>query len=112
MEKINADVIYDPSADYSEIEEITGYLDCRGADTMTQYRYTYHNKLYFAMGGEHGLLCNPVRDARGKCIVGRGSQLVDFKDGNRCVVIRRCLRLYKRCDRKRRLGGGSSPRAA
>jgi len=32
MEKINADVIYDPSADYSEIEEITGYLYCRGAD--------------------------------------------------------------------------------
>jgi len=76
---------------------------------MTQYRYTYHNKLYCAMGGEHGLLCNPVRDARGKCIVGRGSQLVDFQDGDRCVVIRRCLRLYKRCDRKRRLGGDRRP---
>lgn len=58
------------------------------------YRYTYHNKLYHAMGGAHGLFCNPVRDARGKCIIGRGSQLVDFHDGARCVVIRRCLRLH------------------
>jgi len=37
MKKINADVIYDPSFDYSEIEEITGYLDCSGADTKASF---------------------------------------------------------------------------
>ena len=60
------------------------------------YRYRYNNRLYAACGSGHGLRCNPVKDERGKCIVGNGSQLVVFEDGARAVVIRRCLRLIKR----------------
>lgn len=60
------------------------------------YRYTYYNKLYAAFGSKHGILCNPVRRDDGKCVVGRGSQLVDFEDGERAVVIRRCLRVNKK----------------
>ena len=35
--KIEGDVTYNPSVDYSEVEEITGYLDCRGADTKASF---------------------------------------------------------------------------
>ena len=59
------------------------------------YRYMYADRMYKAMGGQHGLRCNPVKDERGKCIVGRGSQMVTFEDGVMAIVIRRCLRLNK-----------------
>jgi hypothetical protein len=35
--KINGDVKYNPSVDYSEVEEITGGLYCRGADTKAAF---------------------------------------------------------------------------
>ena len=35
--KIEGDVTYNPSVDYSEVEEITGYLYCRGADTKASF---------------------------------------------------------------------------
>jgi hypothetical protein len=40
-----------------------------------------------------GQPCDPVRDSRGKCIVGRGNALVVFPCGTRVVVVRRRLRL-------------------
>ena len=43
-----------------------------------------------------GQPCDPVRDARRKCIVGRGNQLVRFADGTERVVVRRRLRLRER----------------
>ncbi|MDX2137957.1 MAG: hypothetical protein SF123_07660 [Chloroflexota bacterium] len=41
----------------------------------------------------HHMRCDPVRNARGKCIVGRGSALVVDADGRQHVVIRRRLRV-------------------
>lgn len=38
-------------------------------------------------------LCDPVRREDGRCIRGRGSQLVQFADGSRRVVIARRLRV-------------------
>ncbi len=35
--KIEGDVTYNPSVDYSEVEEITGGLDCYGADTRAAF---------------------------------------------------------------------------
>ena len=45
-----------------------------------------------------GRLCNPVRRADGKCIVGRsmGSALVEMDTGEVLVVNRRCLRLLSK----------------
>jgi hypothetical protein len=43
----------------------------------------------------NGMQCDPVRDARGKCVCGRGSMLVQDVHGIRYVVIRRRLRLVK-----------------
>ena len=61
------------------------------------YRYTYTEKLYAAYGSIHGLLCNPVRRDDGKCIRGRSmNQLVEFEDGERCVVVGRRLRVNKK----------------
>ena len=40
-----------------------------------------------------GQPCDPVRDARGKCVRGRGNQLVVFADGRRIAVVARRLRL-------------------
>ena len=58
-------------------------------------RYRYHNLAYIRSGAAHGRLCDPVRRTDGRCIVGRGSQLVVFEDGTRAIVIRRCLRVRK-----------------
>lgn len=40
-----------------------------------------------------GAPCDPVRRPDGKCVVGRGNQLVRFADGTERVVVRRRLRL-------------------
>lgn len=40
-----------------------------------------------------GQPCDPVRRPDGKCIVGRGNQLVRFADGSVRVVVRRRLRV-------------------
>jgi hypothetical protein len=42
-----------------------------------------------------GKLCNPVRRSDGKCVVGRKprTQIVEFEDGERVVVLARRLRL-------------------
>lgn len=42
-----------------------------------------------------GLQCDPVRDARGKCIISQkmATALVEDEQGNRHVVLRRRLRL-------------------
>jgi hypothetical protein len=40
-----------------------------------------------------GRPCDPVRRPDGRCIVGRGNQLVRFADGVERVVVRRRLRL-------------------
>jgi hypothetical protein len=37
MERIIGDLNYTSNIDYSEVEEITGYLDCRGADTKASF---------------------------------------------------------------------------
>lgn len=42
-----------------------------------------------------GQSCDPVRRPDGKCIVGRGAQLVRFADGLERVVIRRRLRVVR-----------------
>jgi len=42
-----------------------------------------------------GQPCEPVRRADGRCIVGRGNQLVRFTDGSRRVVVRRRLRVRR-----------------
>ena len=55
-------------------------------------RYVYLG----AMGTDPALVgqpCDPVRRADGRCIVGRGAQLVRFADGGARVVVRRRLRL-------------------
>lgn len=40
-----------------------------------------------------GKRCDPVRRPDGKCICGRGAQLVVFEDGVSRVVVRRMLRV-------------------
>lgn len=42
-----------------------------------------------------GMRCDPVLDARGKCVVGRGSALVVDTQGTQYVVIRRRLRIVR-----------------
>jgi hypothetical protein len=37
--------------------------------------------------------CDPVLRDDGKCVVGKGKQIVIFEDGVRVAVIRRCLRV-------------------
>jgi hypothetical protein len=37
MKKITGNVTFDSAADYTEVEEITGTLDCRGADTKASF---------------------------------------------------------------------------
>ena len=56
-------------------------------------RYCYHDKLYHA----HGVLCDPVYRPDGKCVLSPQSQLVEFEDGCRCIVIRRNTRLKDKC---------------
>ena len=55
-------------------------------------RYTYLGDRWTA---PHlcGMQCDPVRDKRGKCVVGGSKALVVAEDGRRCVVNRRRLRL-------------------
>jgi hypothetical protein len=45
-----------------------------------------------------GMLCNPVKDARGKCIISQkmATALVEDAQGNRYVVLRRKLRLNEK----------------
>ena len=59
-------------------------------------RYCYHNRAYLNSGAPHGIRCDPVK-RDGRCVVGRGNQLVRFEDGQMAVVIRRCLRLAEKC---------------
>ena len=59
-------------------------------------RYCYHNRAYIKSGSPHGIKCDPVK-RNGKCIAGRGNQLVKFEDGKKAVVIRRALRLRHKC---------------
>jgi hypothetical protein len=40
-------------------------------------------------------ICDPVRRADGKCVIGRSKQLVTFEDGTLAVVLRRRLRVRK-----------------
>ena len=40
-----------------------------------------------------GQRCDPVRRQDGRCVVGRGKQLVQFAAGTRHVVLRRRLRV-------------------
>jgi hypothetical protein len=42
--------------------------------------------------------CDPVRRDDGKCICGKGAQLVVFADGIARVVVRRRLRINKRAE--------------
>jgi hypothetical protein len=55
-------------------------------------RYRYLGDRWTA-GALRGQFCDPVRDERGKCVVGRGNALVVFADGDIRVVNRRRLRL-------------------
>jgi hypothetical protein len=57
-------------------------------------RYRYINKAYIKSGAAHGVDCDPVI-TNGKCVVGRGNQLVIFENGTRAIVVRRCLRVQK-----------------
>ena len=61
-------------------------------------RYCYHNRAYLASGARYGLVADPVK-REGKCVVGRGNQLVRFEDGSLVVVVRRALRLRRKCGR-------------
>ena len=59
-------------------------------------RYKYVGKDY-RHHPKNGFYCDPVKDSRGKCIVGTfGSQLVKFEDGTTQVVVRRALRLVSK----------------
>jgi hypothetical protein len=61
-------------------------------------RYCYHNRAYIASGAAHGVFCDPVRRRTdGRCVAAGGKQLVIFADGHLAIVVRRCLRLRKRC---------------
>lgn len=40
-----------------------------------------------------GAPCDPVRRQDGRCVVGRGKQLVEFPGGYRAIVLRRRLRV-------------------
>jgi hypothetical protein len=57
-------------------------------------RYTYLGDKLTAPKWK-GQPCDPVRRPDGKCIVGRGKALVQFANGERCIVIRRRLRLVE-----------------
>jgi hypothetical protein len=46
-----------------------------------------------------GQPCDPVHDARGKCVVRGGKALVVFSWGERVVVLRRRLRLESKLQR-------------
>lgn len=59
-------------------------------------RYCYHNLAYIRSGAGHGIFCDPIK-REGKCIVGRGNQLVVFQNDAIAVVIRRALRLKSKC---------------
>lgn len=61
-------------------------------------RYCYHNRAYISSGAAHGIYCDPVK-RNGKCILGRGNQLVKFENGVICTVVRRALRLRQKCDK-------------
>jgi hypothetical protein len=57
-------------------------------------RYKYLNKAYRNNGAVHGLHCDPVKNDRGRCIIGKNrNQLVIFEDSIKAVVVGRCLRL-------------------
>ena len=62
---------------------------------MKKIRYKYINVAYIRSGAEHGIECDPVLRDDGKCVVGKGKQIVVFEDGVRVVVIRRCLRINR-----------------
>jgi len=63
------------------------------------FRYRYINKVYLRSGARHGVYCDPVK-RNGKCVVGRGNQLVKFPDGTLSVVVRRALRLADKYDKE------------
>lgn len=56
-------------------------------------RYRYTNVAYIKSGAQHGIECDPVFREDGKCVVGKGKQVVLFGDGVKAAVIRRCLRV-------------------
>lgn len=53
-----------------------------------------------------GMLCDPVKDTRGKCILGRrmATALVVNTQGERHVVLRRRLRLREKHGEKKETG--------
>jgi hypothetical protein len=54
MTKINSNVQFDPSVDYSEVEEITGSLDCSGANTKASFpKLTAVGGFPLLLRGEH-----------------------------------------------------------
>lgn len=55
-------------------------------------RYVYLGDSWTA-GALRGMECDPIRDERGRCVVGRGNALVVFADGSVRIVNRRRLRL-------------------
>ncbi len=59
-------------------------------------RYCYHNKAYLNSGARHGIYCDPIK-RHGKCVVGRGNQLVKVENGVLSVVVGRTLRLRHKC---------------
>ena len=52
-----------------------------------------------------GRACDPVRRPDGRCVVGRGNQLVRFGDGQTRVVVRRRLRLTEKLEAEHALPG-------
>jgi hypothetical protein len=71
-------------------------------------RYCYHNRAYRNAGTPHGILCDPVRDEQGRCILSSRAQLVTFETGVTAVVIRRALRLRCKCAAHRDAAGSGS----
>jgi hypothetical protein len=59
-------------------------------------RYCYHNLAYIKSGARYGIFCDPVK-RDGKCVRGRGNQLVIFEDGTIAAVVARTLRLKNKC---------------
>ena len=71
---------------------------------MMRYVYLGDRLTAAALKGQP---CDPVRRADGKCIVGRGAQLVRFADGSERVVVRRRLRVQPaRAEAGRETEGG------
>ena len=62
---------------------------------MNDMRYTY---LGDKLTAEHlrSLQCDPVKNARDKCIISHGKALVVDAEGNQYIVIRRRLRLNQK----------------